>query len=209
MRLFAAGLGTETNTFSAWPTGRRGFEESGVFRGDTADGRGKVECLVIGEWRVHAESDGHEFVEGLVTFAQPSGPTVHAVYEAYRDEILAELTARGPFEVVLLFMHGAMVSTECDDCEGDLIGRVRAIVGDRTIIGVELDPHCHLTPAMTAGADAIILMKEYPHDDYVPRAAELYDICVRAAAGVARPVMAVFDCRMVGFYPTTHGPMAE
>ncbi|HEY3849241.1 MAG TPA: MlrC C-terminal domain-containing protein, partial [Acetobacteraceae bacterium] len=47
------------------------------------------------------------------------------------------------------------------------------------------------------------------HDDYVPRAAELYDICVRAAAGVARPVMAVFDCRMVGFYPTTHGPMAE
>jgi microcystin degradation protein MlrC len=209
VRLFAAGLGTETNTFSAWPTGRRGFEESGIFRGNTADGGGQVVSLVIGEWRDHAEADGHEIVEGLVTFAQPSGPTVHSVYEAYRDEILADLRAKGPFDAVLLFMHGAMVSTECDDCEGDLIARARAIVGKTTIIGVELDPHCHLTPAMTAGADAIILMKEYPHDDYVPRAAELYDICMRAAAGVVRPVTAVFDCRMVGFYPTTHGPMAE
>jgi microcystin degradation protein MlrC len=209
MRLFAAGLGTETNTFSAWPTGRRGFEESGVFRGDTAAGPGKLECLVIGELRRRAEADGHEFVEGLVTFAQPSGPTVHAVYEAYRDEIMVELEASGPFDVVFLFMHGAMVSTEIDDCEGDMIARARAIVGEGAVIGVELDPHCHLTAEMTAGADAIILMKEYPHDDFLPRAAELYDICTRAAAGAARPTTAVFDCRMVGFYPTTHGPMAE
>jgi microcystin degradation protein MlrC len=164
---------------------------------------------VVAELRRRAEADGHELVEGLVAFAQPSGPTVHSVYQGYRDEILAELEAKGPFDVVFLFMHGAMVSTECDDCEGDMIGHVRAIVGDRAVIGVELDPHCHMTPAMTGGADAIVLMKEYPHDDYVERAAELYDICLRTAAGAARPVMAVFDCRMVGFYPTTQGPMAE
>ncbi|HEY1751802.1 MAG TPA: M81 family metallopeptidase, partial [Caulobacteraceae bacterium] len=208
MRLFAAGLGTETNTFAPWPTGRRGFEEAGVFRGDTA-GHGDVECRVIGAWRERAAADGHAFVEGLVSFAQPSGPTVHSVYAGYRDEILATLTANGPFDVVLLFMHGAMVTTECDDCEGDMIAHVRAVTGAAAVIGVELDPHCHLTAAMTEGADAVVLMKEYPHDDYLPRAAELYDICVGAAAGRVRPVTAVFDCRMVGFYPTTHGPMAE
>ena len=208
MRVFAAGVGTETNTFAPWPTGRRGFEEGGVFRGDSARADG-VTSRVMSEWRSRAEAAGHEFVEGLITFAQPSGPTVHAVYTGYRDEILADLAAKGPFDVVLLFMHGAMVSTECDDCEGDMIGRVRAIVGGAAVIGVELDPHCHITPAMTDGADAIVLMKEYPHDDYQPRAVELYDICARAAAGEARPVTAVFDCRMVGFYPTTHGPMAD
>jgi microcystin degradation protein MlrC len=208
MRLFAAGLGAETNTFAAWPTGRRGFEEGGVFRGDTASAD-TVECRVIAELRRLAQADGHDFVEGLVTFALSSGPTLQSVYEGYRDEIVADIRSKGPFDVVLLCMHGAMVSTECDDCEGDLIGRVRALVGEGTVIGVELDPHCHMTPAMAAGADAIVLMKEYPRYDYLPRAADLYDICVRAAAGLARPVTAVFDCRMVGFYPTTRGPMAE
>jgi microcystin degradation protein MlrC len=134
---------------------------------------------------------------------------VHSVYEGYRDEILAQLKAEAPFDVVFLFMHGAMVSTACDDCEGDTLARVREIVGEKAVIGVELDPHCHVTPQMVALADAIVLMKEYPHDDYVPRAAELYRICVDAAAGKVKPVMGVFDCRMVGFYPTTHGPMAE
>lgn len=208
MRVFAAGLGTETNTFSAWPTGLRGFEEGGVFRGTASQSGDTVACRVMQIFRARAEAEGHAFVEGLVTFAQPSGPTVHSVYAGYRDEILAEIAAKGPFDVILLFMHGAMVSTECDDCEGDLIGAVRAIVGEGAVIGVELDPHCHLTPAMVDGADAIILMKEYPHDDYVERAGELYAICMATAASNARPTSAAFDCRMVGFYPTTPEPMA-
>ncbi|HEV7385158.1 MAG TPA: M81 family metallopeptidase [Phenylobacterium sp.] len=208
MRIFAAGIGTESNTFAAWPTGRRGFEESGVFRGDASVQGGKYECMVMVEFRARAEAGGHEFAEGLLTFAQPSGPTVHSVYAAYRDEIIADLKARGPFDVVLLFLHGAMVSTECDDCEGDLIAHVRAAAGPEAVIGVELDPHCHLTDVMVETADVVILAKEYPHDDFVPRAAELYDICARAAAGEIEPTSAVFDCRMVGFYPTTREPMA-
>jgi microcystin degradation protein MlrC len=66
-----------------------------------------------------------------------------------------------------------------------------------------LDPHCHLTPAMLAGADCLVLMKEYPHTDYLERAAELHRICLDAAARRTTPVQAAFDCRMLGFYPTT------
>ena len=43
--------------------------------------------------REHAEADGHEVVESLCTFAQPSGRTVRAVYEGFRDRILADLRA--------------------------------------------------------------------------------------------------------------------
>ena len=209
MRVFAAGLITETNTFAPWPTGRRGFSEVGPFRGDaTARGRDDETGVLAGVWKELAVRDGHEFVEGFFAHAQPSGPTPQTVYEEYREEILAELRARLPFDVALFFLHGAMVSSGCDDCEGDILGRARAILGPGAKIGVLLDPHCHLTPAMIEAADAIVLIKEYPHVDYPDRGRELYEICTRAATGQCRPVMHLFDCRMVGFYPTTTEPMA-
>jgi microcystin degradation protein MlrC len=76
------------------------------------------------------------------------------------------------------------------------------------IVGVELDPHCHLTQALLDASNVVILMKQFPHDDYIERAQELYDICIAARQGAVRPVSALFDCRMVGFYPTTQQPMA-
>jgi microcystin degradation protein MlrC len=209
MRLFTAGLITETNTFAPWPTGKRGFSEIGPFYGDvTTRGREDETGLVAGMWQQLAARDGHEFVEGFFAHAQPSGPTLQAVYEEYRDGMLEELRRRMPFDVALFFLHGAMVSAACDDCEGDILSRARRILGPDAAIGALLDPHCHLTPQMSAAADAIVLMKEYPHTDYLERGRELYEICTRAAQRQCRPVMHLFDCRMVGFYPTTIEPMA-
>ena len=159
-------------------------------------------------WRDLCARDGHAFTPSLFAWAQPSGPIVQSVYEALRDEILADLRAAGPVDIVLLFLHGAMVSTGCDDCEADLTRRVREIVGPSAVIGVELDPHCHLTQTLVDSADAVILMKHYPHDDHLERGEELYDLCVVTAEGRAQPTSALFDCRMVGFYPTTREPMA-
>lgn len=208
MRIFTAGIMTETNTFAPFPTGRRAFEEGGLFRKNASGAADGPVNLIAREFRDRATRDGHELVEGLFTFAQPGGRTVQRVYESLRDEIIEALRAEGPFDVVLLALHGAMAATACDDCEGDMLLRVRALVGDGAVIGVELDPHCHLTEAMVGTADAIVIMKEYPHIDYVERAAELYAICTDAARGKVQPVSAVFDCRAVGFYPTTSEPMA-
>ncbi|MEO8114512.1 MAG: M81 family metallopeptidase [Phenylobacterium sp.] len=209
MRVFVAGLQSETNTFASWPTGARAFEEAGVRRGAAVlEGQGS-DHETARLWRDLCARDGHEFTAGLFAWAQPSGPIVQAVYEGLRDEILAELRSQGPFDVVLLFLHGAMVSTACDDCEADLVRRVREVVGAGAVIGVELDPHCHLTQALIDVADAVILMKHYPHDDYLERATELYGLCLAKARGELRPTSALFDCRMVGFYPTTREPMAS
>ena len=208
MRVFAAGLITETNTFAPWPTGVRGFSEEGPFHGDaTTRGRNSEMGVLAGGWRRLCEERGFEFVESLFAFAQPSGKTVQSVYEDFRDEILNDLQRKGPFDVVLLFLHGAMVSAECDDCEGDILAHARAIVGPQAALGAELDPHCHLTPLMIESATAIVLMKEYPHTDYMERGHELFEICVSAVEGRVKPVSGLFDCRMVGFYPTTYEPM--
>jgi len=209
MRVFAAGLQHETNTFAAWPTGARAFDEGGIRRGAQVLAARGSDHKTAQLWRDLCVRDGHEFTASLFAWAQPSGPVVQAVYEGMRNEILSDLQTQGPFDVVLLFLHGAMVSSECNDCETDIVRRVREVVGDAAAIGVELDPHCHLAQPLVDIADAVILMKHYPHDDYLARAAELYDICVATAAGGLHPTSAIFDCRMVGFYPTTQEPMAS
>ena len=79
-----------------------------------------------------------------------------------RDEILAQLKAAMPLDGVLLGLHGAMVAHGYDDVEGDIIERVRAIVGPNCVIGVELDPHCHLTLKRVRLADIIVLLQGVP-----------------------------------------------
>jgi len=204
MRIFAAALSTETNTFAPWPTGPRGFIEIAPSALGATDATEDFVTRHLGRW---SERDGHDLVVSVIACAEPSGPTLHPVYEGFRDRIVADFREKGPFDVALLFLHGAMVSTECDDCEGDLITHVRRAGSRDLVIGVELDPHCHLTETMVAEADVLVTMKEYPHTDFVDRAAELYDICIGKRAGRLKPVSAVFDCRMVGFYPTTGEPM--
>ncbi|WP_016743975.1 M81 family metallopeptidase [Rhizorhabdus wittichii] len=205
--VFAAGLQCETNTFSPFVAGLQAFEEGGLLRGAAAlEGQG-ADHAAARLWRDLSERDGHRFTPSLFALAHPSGPTVQSVYEGFRDEIVADLRAAGPVDVVLLFLHGAMVTTQRVSCEVDLVRAVRAVVGEKAVIGVELDPHCHLSQELIEAADAVVLMKEYPHDDFVGRARDLHDICVATALGEAHPCSAIFDCRMVGFYPTTGQPM--
>ncbi len=158
-------------------------------------------------WRELGERDGHTVIESIVAIAQPAGPTVRAVYESLRDELLADLQAAHPVDVILLYLHGAMVAEGYDDCEADVLERCRAIVGPDVIIGAELDLHSHLSQRMLAAANVIIAYKEYPHTDIVARAADLYRICLDAAAGKTRPVMAAYDCRITSMFPTTSQPM--
>lgn len=117
------------------------------------------------------------------------------------------LVTQLPVDVVLLFLHGAMVADGYDDCESDLVARVRAMVGRPAVIGLELDLHCDIAPQMVADADLIVTFKEYPHIDVDDRASELFALAAAAAEGRIRPAMALYDCRMLGFYRTTQQPM--
>jgi microcystin degradation protein MlrC len=209
MRIFAAAMQTETNTFAPWPTGVRAFSQERTTCGDSVlEGTGP-EHSTARLWSELSQRDDHDLFLSLFAYAIPSGTTVQSVYEGLRDEILADFADNGPFDIALLFLHGAMVATDCDDCEADLVSRMRALAGSAAVIGVELDLHCHLTRELVDVADAVILMKEFPHDDYLDRARELYDLCVAAKLGRVLPTSFLFDCRMVGFYPTTQQPMAE
>ena len=149
---------------------------------------------------------GWTVIEGSYVFALPGGRVGRATYETLRDALLDQLRAALPLDLIALSLHGAMAAVGYDDCEGDLLARVRAIAPD-VPIGVEIDPHANLSDAMVSAADVIIAMKEYPHTDFLERGRELIDCLERAAQGEVAPVQAVFDCRTIGRFHTSRAPM--
>ncbi len=206
MRVFAGGIVTETNTFSPMPTGMADFE---IIRAADIDDDGDIGGFAgpVDVFQRRTLEQGWEFTFSLFANAQPAGTTVRAVYESLRDELLTALEAAMPVDIVLLALHGAMVAEGYDDCETDIVSRVREIVGPAAKIGVELDLHCDLTQTLLDGADAIVIFKEYPHIDINERAEELFTIIADAARGKTKPTMALYDCRMIGLYLTPYEPM--
>jgi microcystin degradation protein MlrC len=207
MRLFAASLGTETNTFAPIPTALSSFHDAFYAPPGQHPADAKLCTAPLWVARRRAREEGWTLVEGTATFAEPAGLVSREAHITLRDEILDQLRAALPVDGVLLGLHGAMVADGCDDCEGDLIERVRALVGPDVPIGVELDPHCHLTVKRVRHANFIICFKEFPHIDFVDRGEELVELMLRTIRGEIRPVMSMVDCRMIGSYPTTREPM--
>jgi microcystin degradation protein MlrC len=207
VKIFIAGLATETNSFSPLPTGMMSFQEIGVFHGNATRHPLQYSTAPLHIWREQAERRSLTIIESLSAFAQPAGPTVRHVYEAFRNEILHDLQAAMPVDIVLLSLHGAMIADGYDDCEGDLIAQCRQIVGPGAVIGGLLDPHSHLTETMLAEATLLVPYKEYPHVDVPDRARELFTLAIDAAEGRTRPVMRDADCRIVCALHTPFEPM--
>ncbi len=212
MKFFAAVFAHETSSFSPIPTSRRSFEVSGTYRrpGPDADlktleeqGRGSA----YGEWIRLARERGHNIALGTMTSTGPSGRTVKADYESLRDEILSDLKAAMPVDAVLLMLHGAQMAVGYDDCEGDLISRVRQIVGKHAPIGAELDLHCNISRTMLDSATVIMACKEYPHTDFADRAVDLFALIEGAGLGRIKPVMSFERVPMLNLFFTTREPM--
>ena len=206
MRVFTGALATETNTFAPMPTGLSAFRERGYYPAGTHPDRMTQFAGPLWAARERVKSDGWTLIEGMVAGAQPSGTTTRHAYETLRDELLADLRAALPVDMVVLGLHGAMIADGYDDCEGDLLQRVRKIVGPKVVVGAEIDPHNHLTPEMVDNADLLVSYKEYPHTDILERARELVDLCAKIVEKKIRPVVAVVDCHMLVKMHTSRQP---
>src|SRR5881227_1957340 len=160
MRLFYAALALEANTFLPVSTSYQAFLDKLYYPPGKHPEKAGHQTGAIAAVRAAAKRNGFELVEGSCYAAQPGGAASRAAYERMRDEILTQLKAALPVDGVVLNLHGAMVAYGYDDCEGDILERVRALVGPACVIGIELDPHCHLTKKRCALADIIVLFKE-------------------------------------------------
>ena len=207
MRIFTAALATETNTFAPIWIDRRAFEASLYAPPGQHPDTPTLCTAPITVGRELAAKEGFTLIEGTAAWADPAGPINRAAYESLRDEILGQLEAALPVEGIVLGLHGAMVADGYDDPEGDLLRRMREMVGPEVLICAELDPHSHLTKKRVAVADFFVAFKEFPHTDFVDRARDLWAIALRTLRGEIKPAMSVFDCRMIDVFPTSRQPM--
>ncbi|SER53521.1 Microcystin degradation protein MlrC, contains DUF1485 domain [Faunimonas pinastri] len=207
MRIFTASLATETNTFSPVPTDRLAFEAA-FYAGPGEHPETPTLCSSpVPILRRRGREEGFEVIEGTSCWAEPAGLIQRQTYEGLRNEILDQLRAAMPVDGVILGLHGAMVAQGYDDPEGDLLARVREIVGPDIVIASEFDPHSHLTAKRVAQLNAMAAFLEFPHTDFFERGEHLVEIGLRAVRGEIRPEISTFDCRMIGIYPTSREPM--
>lgn len=208
MRVFSGAIFTETNTFSPLPTSLDSFRAGILFQGSAADA---PPLKVLGSpwlaWRDACEKQGFEYHQGLIAFAEPAGLMTDSAHHWLRNQLLSDLKSAGPVDMVLLAIHGSMMSAACDDIEGDLLENVRSQVGPGVAIGAVIDPHAHLTAKMVQHADVIAAFLEWPHDDVEERALHTLEVTRRVAAGEVTPAAEIYDCRMVAAYPTKREPM--
>ncbi len=207
MRIFTASFATETNTFSPVPTDRASFEMA-FYAGPGEHPETPTLCsapMVV--LRRRAREEGFELIEGTATWAEPGGLLQQRAYEELRDEILGQLQAALPVDAVILGLHGAMVAQGYDDCEGDLLERIRAIVGPDVLIASELDPHSHLTRKRVENSNILAAFLEFPHTDFYERGEHVVDLALRTLRGEIKPIISTFDCRMIGVFPTSREPM--
>lgn len=158
MKLLIARFNHETNTFSPVPTPLEAFsptyDEAAYL--DSVGMRTAMAAFID-----LAKEEGASMVTPVSATANPSGP-VHA--QAY-DEITRRILEAVPgCDAILLDLHGAMVSENSADGEGDLLERLRAAVPG-VPIGVALDLHGNITKKIVDNADVVVGFKTYPHVD--------------------------------------------
>lgn len=206
-RVFLGSIATETNTFSPLRTDILDFKESFYAPPGQHPKTPTLCSAVYPAARARAAEFNWQIVEGTASWAEPGGIVNQHTWEFLRDQLLTELRAAMPVDIVLLGLHGAMVSQGCLDCEGELLAAVREIVGGVALIGVTFDPHSHLTELRTENANLITVFKEFPHTDFVEVAEDLVELVQRASLGEIKPVISTFDCKMIEVLPTSREPM--
>src|ERR1700750_854451 len=112
-----------------------------------------------------ADVNGWELVPTIFAAATPSAHVTEDAFERIAKVMVDGIAAAGPIDAVYLDLHGAMVTEHFDDGEGEILARVREVIGKDLPLVVSLDLHANVTPAMMEHADALIAYRTYPHVD--------------------------------------------
>src|SRR3984885_5753328 len=187
----------ETNTFSIVKTDmalwrRRDFhtenEIPAVFRGTRS---------ALGATFEAADKYGWTLIHPVSANANPSGTVTDEAFGTIAGMILGAAERQGPIDGVLFHLHGAMVTESYEDGEGELLERLRGVLGPDIPIVVTLDLHANVTQKMADNASALIAFRTYPHVDMYERAWQGAELLERAMQGDVRPKTVIARRKMI------------
>ena len=177
-RIAVGGFQHETNTFAPSPATLEAFSRGGAWP-PFAHG----EAMLAGLSGANLPATG-----AISTFRQagfaiaplawaaasPSAAVTNEAFETIAGVMLSGLQAaidptlqapKGRLAGVYLDLHGAMVTESYDDGEGELLRRVRSIVGPEIPIVASIDWHANVSEAMLNLSDGLVGYRTYPHID--------------------------------------------
>jgi len=192
-RIAIGGFQHETNTFSPVPASLADFETPDAWPGLTRGGA-MLEAvaginLPVAGFVQEARSLHHELVPLTWCSAQPSGRVTRDAYEHVSALLLDDLQHAGSVDGVYLDLHGAMVAEHIDDADGELLRRVRTLVGPDVPIVASLDYHANVSALMAHASTALVSYRTYPHVDMAECGAQaalvLHDLLGRPRPAIA------------------------
>ena len=196
-RILIAGYQHETNTFAPsladWAAFNRGDSFPAFVQGRAMVDQLAAVNIPIGGFIDAAQRRGWTLLPSCWAGAIPSSFVTRDAFERIAGTICQDVSAAlaGGLDGIYLDLHGAAVAEHAADSEGELLGRLRAIVGPTLPIVASLDLHANVTHRMLREADALVSYRTYPHVDMADTgvlAAEL--LARRLKAGQRLPMHA-------------------
>jgi len=194
-RIAIGGFQHETNTFAPdladWDAFLVGAGLPGLVSGDQLLHAVQGTNIPVAGFAARALAAGDTLVPSTWAVASPSGHVEKNTYERIVGMILDGIRAALPVDAVYLDLHGAMVAQHVDDGEGELLRRVRALVGEHIPVVASLDLHANVTQQMLHTADMLVAYRTYPHVDMADTGARAHALLQRRLQTGRRPAMAM------------------
>ena len=208
MRIAFAQLSSESDDFTTRVVDAEFVRRTGyTLRGSEIEEAGAALQNEVGGAVGELRELGASIVGLVAVRANSGGPVDAGLHQELTADILARLSAAGSVDGVVLSLNGSMVTPATDDPDGELVQRVRELVGPRVPIGVTLDLHANITHRLIANADVVTAYKNYPHTDLAETGARAARLIARAARGEIRPATLAARIPWVGsaFNASTRG----
>ncbi|MEX0329295.1 MAG: M81 family metallopeptidase [Ruegeria sp.] len=176
MRIAIAGFQHETNTFVSTPTSLTDFERADSWPAllvgeDVLETTRGMNLPIAG---FAAAATKHDLRPILWCAAEPGGKVMTSAFENIAGRITRAIEELMPLDAVFLDLHGAMVTENSDDGEGELLSRIRQIVGPDVPLVASLDMHANISKKMVDSANALTIYRTYPHLDMAETGARAF-----------------------------------
>lgn len=198
-RMAYARIAQESNCFSPVLTTLRDFEKQHFVDGDALEKSVRRMGVEAPGFLRNAELSGfaramdrHADIDAVGLFsawAVPGGPLSRECFDALVNKLTTSLTERGPFDGVMLSLHGAMNVRGLRDPDTEILRAVqRAAPGAK--IAATYDLHANMTEARVRAADISVAYHTNPHRDHVRAGRTAGDLLARTVKGTVSPVTA-------------------
>jgi microcystin degradation protein MlrC len=190
-RVAIIGVALESNR-QAPPAGESDFASAYIMRGqdileDARAEHPRIMREVSAFVRAMDATGPWEPIPLLLAACHPHGPIEAGLHRRFLAEIEEGLKAAGKLDAVYVANHGAMVATDGDDPDGDIVALARKIAGDVGRVVVTLDLHANISNRMVENCDVIVGYRTNPHVDMMERGEEAALALRLMLAGLADP----------------------